>query len=82
MKTKFIITLVAQGIVIAALAIYSVYQQTEAKRHETIAVDLARQTQALQEQLHEIRTIAEHAQQEAEMQRMMCEERLQHAVKK
>ncbi|MGE0587820.1 MAG: hypothetical protein AB7O48_04555 [Cyclobacteriaceae bacterium] len=82
MKTKFIVILVAQGVIMLCLVVYAAYQQTEAKRQETIAFDIANQAQRLQKQLKETQLIAEHAMKEAAEQRMICEERLQQATKK
>lgn len=82
MKTKFIPILVVQGIIMLCLVVYALYQQTEARRQETIAFDLANRAQRLQKQLEETQVIAEHAMKEAAEQRMICEERLQQATKK
>lgn len=74
MKTKFIIALVIQGLIIAFLVVYALYQQTEAKRQEAIAVDLAAQAQTLETRLQEVKAIAEKSMEEAQRQRKMCEE--------
>jgi len=74
MKTKFIIILVTEGIIILFLLVFALYQQTEVRRQELLAIDLARQAQVLQEQLNESRLMHQHALAEAVKQRQMCEE--------
>lgn len=82
MKTKFILILVVQGIIMLCLVVYALYQQTEAKRQESIAVELANRAQVLQKQLEETQAIAEQALKEAAEQRMICEDLLHKAMKK
>lgn len=54
MKTKFIIALVTQTILLFMFLIFAIFQHTEAKRQESLAVEIASEAQAISARLDKL----------------------------
>lgn len=54
MKTKFIITLVTQTILLFMFLVFAIFQHTEAKRQESLAIENAKEAQSISIRLDQI----------------------------
>ncbi|MGE0587823.1 MAG: hypothetical protein AB7O48_04570 [Cyclobacteriaceae bacterium] len=89
MKTKFIIAIAAQGVIILCLVVYAFYQRTEVKvieeiasKWESIALANEKMAQHAVAEAEHQRDAAQHAMQEADRQRLLCEEHIKAAARK
>lgn len=79
MKTRFIVAIATQGVIILCLVVYLYYQQTEIERQQLIC-DM--RVAELQAQVENANSILNEAVAQAKKQQELCEDALRAAAKK